>query len=349
MTAIFFAGAESDTLMKALMENGVKRVLCSYWYIQAGRRRAAVRRWHESRSDVEFFLDSGAYTFWQKSLRPEEIVPDWRKYKKLYFAYVDQTWGHWCRIAELDLDRTFPGITDDIITEWREEMLERWPEAPITVVWHKNRGMKAWEEYCADPRIRHLAIGSSNAQSPGAIMRMCWQAHQAGKLVHGFGITRVNGPVLLTNYDSVDSSSWMSAQKYGVTFIFDGNRFQYLARSGYRAKGARNLFRRYFRAIGCDPALIEADNLKEVRKSSIIAWRLLSNRLEYLRKIQRRTLYQHELEIEDGELAGLLPDPRSKKRVDQTIETDGALAVPCDEEDLGIRDVGARRRDEGEV
>ena len=169
------------------------------------RREEFVVRIQDEYKDVSFFLDSGAFTYWAKWQHESDRLTHWRTYKQRYFTYVDETWERWCRVAELDLDGAFNGEIDLYrLADWREEMFDRWPTAPITPVWHPERGPEEWTSYCRDDRIKHLAIGSGVANI-GMTRRLIYEAHQRNKLVHGFGMTHVATALPHLPYDSVDS------------------------------------------------------------------------------------------------------------------------------------------------
>lgn len=289
MTAIFLAGAEVETLTRALLDNGARRILYSYYYIYQMRREGFIARMQEEYPDVEWFLDSGAFTYWAKFKSEPEALPPWKIYKKLYFSYINDTWERWCRIAELDLDH-MDGITIDMIADWREEMITNWPKANICPVWHPSRGPEDWTNYVRDKRFRHLCIGSGQRDS-GLVRRMVMEARQRNKTVHGFGMTKVNTQLQQIPYDSVDSTSWLMGQKFGTLFVFQNNKFRLLGKDGSMGKNVRKLYRTHFTKIGVDWRKIEADDVAEVRRANILAWTRLGARLEEIRKRQKRSLY----------------------------------------------------------
>lgn len=286
MTVIFFAGAEVDILTKALLDNGVKRILYSYYYILTMQRETFIDKMQSEYKDVEWFLDSGAFTYGQKWNTDPGKLMDYRQYKKLYFRYINATWNRWVRIAELDLDKPEgwrEKITMDMLEEWRTEMHERWPDANIMVVWQLHRGPEEWTSYVRDRRFKYLAIGSGPPKI-GNLRKMVMEAHTWRKPVHGFGMTHVNTVLPYVPYDSVDSTSWVLGQKYGTLYVFKNNKFKTLAkkdlrydpkdawghktevvRPGYThrlqamGKADRQLYMNYFKNIGCNPKLIMSD------------------------------------------------------------------------------------------
>lgn len=293
MTAVYFAGGEVETLTRALLDNGVKRILYSYYYVYKMRREGFIARMQDEYRDVEWFLDSGAFTYIVKSRTDKASLPPWKAYRKLYFTYVRDTWERWARVMELDLDH-LEGVSFDDLMEWRDEMLETCgPGLNLCPVWHPGRGAAEWTAYCRDPRFRHLALGAghySRYSGSGRVRRMVMEAHNWNKTVHGLGMTGVNTALRVIPYDTVDSTSWLMGQKFGTLFVFQNNKFRLIGKDGSMGKRERMLYRSHFKAIGVDWRKIEADDGAEVRRANIIAWRRLSDRLEEMRKRQGRSL-----------------------------------------------------------
>lgn len=286
MTAIYLAGAEVETLTRALLDNGANKVLYSYYYIQQMRRERFIEQMQEEYPHVQWLLDSGGFTYWAKFKAQPERLMKVDEYRRRYFSYIDATWDRWARVTELDVDPT--GLaTPDEVAEWREEMLERWPRANIMPVWHPERGPEEWQVFCRDKRLKHLAIGSGQ-KLWGMVRRMIWEARLRNKTVHGFGMTKVRTVLPSVHYTTVDSTSWLMGQKYGTLFVFANNQFRLVGKGGSMGKAERKFYRKHFEKIGVDWRKIEADDVAEVRRANILAWTRLSDRMEYMRKRQGR-------------------------------------------------------------
>lgn len=281
-STIYFAGAEVETLTRALLDNGVKNILYSYFYILQMRRERFVARTIAQNPDVNFFLDSGAFTYYQKWQTDATRLPNYEQYVRRYFSYIDEYGEGFCRVTEPDLDKTLPDITLEKVNGWREEMLLSWPDLNIVPVWHWWRGADEWNGYCRDDRIRYLSIGRYSG-TPGSQRKMVMHAMTAGKPVHGFGQTKVNTLLRYVPYDSVDSTTWLTGQQYGTMYVFKGGKFITLAQQN-DGKRKRRLYRRYFEAQGCDWEKIKNDDVAEVRKANVIGWRLLADRMEEIKR-----------------------------------------------------------------
>jgi hypothetical protein len=319
---------EVETLTRALLDGGVKSILYSYFFIESMRREAFVDKMQREYPHVRWFLDSGAFSYMAQWSSGRSSLPDPYKYFERYCQYIETYGSRFCRIAELDLDHGVKALSPREVTEWREEMVRRWPHLPVMPVWHPSRGTAGWKEYLADPRFKFVGLGGGTAQqSVGYQRQMVMAAHRAGKRVHGFAMTKVQTVLKEVPYDTVDSTSWVMGQKFGTLYVFRHNRFFQLGKD--QGKDKRMLFRAYFRAIGVDPELIDDSdkNLKriarlrknqvaavqkeyarrrrhplfltpeeaakklaiaEVRKANVCAWRMLADRLETIQKRRER-------------------------------------------------------------
>lgn len=284
-TTLFMAGAEVTRLGNDLIRYGTKNILFSYYYILTMRREDIIRKWMDENPQINWFLDSGAFTYAVKFAEGGvEGLPPMRQYLQRYFSYVEECGHRWCRITEPDMD--IAGVPEDKVERWRNQMLDRWPTLNITPTWHRTRGVDEWYKYLEDKRIKTLAMGSGDFEDVGLSRRLILAAQSLGKPVHGFGLTRINTVLRHLPVDSVDSTSWVYGQKAGTIYIFRANKFFLLPQ---HKKAERRLYRTYFKNIGCDPKKIMEDDLYEVRKANILAWKMLADRLEHLKRMGKQT------------------------------------------------------------
>lgn len=277
-TTVFLAGGEVETLTRALVDNGVRWILLSYYYILAFGKEAWVSKLQDENPQITWFLDSGAFTY-ANQIAAGKKLPNPQKYVRGFFDYVQETGHRWSRIAEPDLDGIDGlDVADEQVEEWLEEMLTRFPDYPVMPTYHGWRGPAKWTSYCQDPRIKCLAIGRGT-RDIGIQRKLVLEARTAGKPVHGFAMTKFNTTLKTVPYDSVDSTSVWMGQKYGSIYIFMHNKWRVLVEKPDRRK-----FRKYFTSIGCNPDLIEKDDVAEVRRANVIAWRNLSERFHTLKE-----------------------------------------------------------------
>jgi len=180
-----------------------------------------------------FLLDSGAYTFMDNISRdPEEI--DFQEYTDQYAQFIN---NH-------DIERFFELDIDNVVglarTRELRRRLERKTGKDCIPVWHKSRGKDAFLKIARE--YDHIAIGGIVAGefSQDEYQYFRWftdKAHELGAKIHGLGFTPSN--IGKYGFDSVDSTSWLSAQKFGTVHKFTGSDLQQIDKPG-RAKHPEN-------------------------------------------------------------------------------------------------------------
>ena len=285
---IFLAGGEIEKLTRSLLDNGIKHLLYSYYYILRFSKEGFVDRMKQEYPGVKWFLDSGAFTYATViAAGGTRRLPPPERYKELYVDYVRDFGRGFYRVSELDVDGVLTAdgeqlVQYEVVCEWLEELLQTFPDYPVMPTYHGWRPREDWTAYCEDPRVRCLAIGRGT-KGLGRQRMLVMEAQKWLKPVHGFAMTKFQSTLKMVPYDSVDSSSWVMGQKYGLTYIFMANRWKVLTGD---QKRLRVRYRHYFNSIGVNADLIINDDLNELRKSNVIAWRNLSARYHEM-KVRR--------------------------------------------------------------
>lgn len=288
---VILAGGEVETLTRSLLDNGVKYILYSYFYIVAFGKASFIARMQDEYPDTLWFLDSGAFTYSVQVKGGMKKLPEPDIYVRNYMDYIEDTGHRWSRIAEADLDGILTNdgrefVPREQVYEWTEELLHRFPDYNIMPTYHWWRGTEWWDKMCEDPRVKCLAIG----RAPGSFGhqgKLVRRARAAGKPTHGFAMTRFKTTLMTVPYDSVDSSSVWMGQKYGHLYIFNNNRIWTIPPD---RKHERKNYAAYWRSIGCDPKKVADDDVAEVRKANVIAWRNIAARWQVMK--QRRDILQ---------------------------------------------------------
>lgn len=162
-----------------------------------------------------FLLDSGAFTF-MTSLKGQNI--NWEQYVINYGKFVKE---HDIKLFfELDID-SIVGIEE---VERLRGLLEKIAERKCIPVWHKSRGLEYWKKICKD--YDYVAIGGIVTQEIkrseyDVFLPLLKIARENNTKVHGLGFTNLKGMVKYKFY-SVDSTSWLSGNKFGAVYLFDG-------------------------------------------------------------------------------------------------------------------------------
>jgi hypothetical protein len=162
-----------------------------------------------------FLLDSGAFTF-MTSLKGTSI--DLNEYVINYGSFVKKhEIEHY---FELDID-SIVGIKE---VERLRCLLEKTAGRKCIPVWHKSRGLDYWKRMCKD--YDYVAIGGIVTKEIkrteyDVFIPLLKIAKENGCKVHGLGFTNLKGMQKYPFY-SVDSTSWLSGNKFGAVYLFDG-------------------------------------------------------------------------------------------------------------------------------
>jgi hypothetical protein len=203
---IFLAG--SYTRERLFLAHNPKYILESFFYVKPWQIER-IREWEC------FLLDSGAFTF-LTSQKNKNV--NWNQYVERYAAFIKD--NNIENYFELDID---PVIGYDQVLKIRN-FLESKTGKKCIPVWHRSRGKEDFLRTCDE--YGYIAIGGIvskeiKKQDYDVFYWLIEQAHLRGAKVHGLGFTNLEG---LTKYkfDSVDSTSWLSASRYGQVHYFDG-------------------------------------------------------------------------------------------------------------------------------
>lgn len=163
----------------------------------------------------KFLLDSGAFTFMTSQKNPSI---DWDDYVERYADFINRNKVD--LFFELDID-SIVGIKE---VERLRAKLERLTGKQSIPVWHKSRGKEYFLRMCREYNYVSLGGIVSREFVPSEYKYFPWFiniAHEHGAKIHGLGFTNLKG---LTKYhfDSVDSTSWTSGNRFGSVFYFDG-------------------------------------------------------------------------------------------------------------------------------
>lgn len=285
---LYLAGGEA--WFDLLLEMGVKNQLFSYFYFRQsfrGRNTKARQVLARMRKAKErgycFMLDSGAFTYQAKASTPGAGLPAPQGYFEEYKDFVNRYGDLFNVIVELDIDNsvtdpeTGQKITTSQVDDWTNELLVM-PEiaSKVMPVFHEHRGVNWLDSYLKDTSSPLVGLASRFTDA-GAVSALLGRCHIWGKYVHGFAQTRIRTDMKYTSWDSVDSTTWLRADKYGGTCIYWQDKFIVL---DHLHKADRQRYRDYYESWGLDMKKIAEDDLHENRRATIIAWRELANSFE---------------------------------------------------------------------
>ena len=177
----------------------------------------------------DYMLDSGAFSMLMGNAKKVDL----KTYVDSYIAYIQKY--NVQKFFELDID---PVVGYEEVLKIRKYIAEKVGRSPIPV-WHKSRGMKDFIEMCK--RYRYVAIGGyvSGEFTKGEVEKfplLIKEAHSHGAKIHGLGFTQLKY-LPRFHFDSVDSTAWVSGNRFGAVYKFDGKTMvKYNKPTGMRVK-----------------------------------------------------------------------------------------------------------------
>lgn len=166
----------------------------------------------------KFMLDSGAFTF----LTSHKGKVDWNEYLNGYIDFINR--NDVKLFFELDID---PIVGYENVLKMRARLERETGKRPIPV-WHKSRGKEEFLKMCDE--YDYVAIGGivSKEISRKEYDYFPWfikEAHKRGAKIHGLGFTNLEG-IRKYGFDSVDSTSWTSGNRFGSVYWFNGETME---------------------------------------------------------------------------------------------------------------------------
>jgi hypothetical protein len=169
-----------------------------------------------------FLLDSGAFTF----IAGKKKKVDWNEYLTRYIDFINR--NDVKLFFELDIDSI---VGYENVLNLRERLERETGKKPIPV-WHKSRGKEEFLRMC--DQYDYVAIGGivTKEIKTEEYRFLRWfveEAHKRGTKIHGLGFTNAKG-LRAYKFDSVDSSSWVYGNKYGMVQLFNGSGMKYISK-----------------------------------------------------------------------------------------------------------------------
>ena len=176
-----------------------------------------------------FLLDSGAFSFFGGK------AVNWNDYVTTYINFINKHDVE--HFFELDL-YSIIGVPE---TEKLRTRIETETGKQAIPVFHKRLGIDYYKQLCKD--YKYIAISASGMyeskwtrQEPERLKKMVKYANSKGVKVHGLGYTKIKMLHEIPFY-SVDSTSWLSGNRFGAVYRFNGNGFDKISKpEGMRVK-----------------------------------------------------------------------------------------------------------------
>lgn len=192
-------------------------ILCTYYHFH-GKKKIPEFAFHDGH-----ILDSGAFSTFHDIAKAKTF--DWDGYVNSYIQFIKRTKQK--LFFELDIDAVV-GLPK--VEYYRNKISDAIGIAPIPV-WHSNRRWEYFEMMCE--QFPYVALGTTMANNDGKLIRKNPEvlkkfintAHKNKAKIHGLGFTNIKWLKQL-KFDSVDSTSWISGQKFGMMHKWNGREMK---------------------------------------------------------------------------------------------------------------------------
>ena len=219
-TKIFLAGISSvkNTIIPYFKPH---YVLESFMYLRS-KRQPTLDYINWCLQADEFLLDSGAFTFMNKSKKGCDSSDEaLQEYIDSYVEFINQY--DIKHFFEMDIDCI---VGYDKVKEIRKYIEDK-TNKKVIPVWHKSRGMEEFHKMCKE--YEYVAVGGIAAKEIkrsefGLLYELCDIAHSYGCKIHGLGYS----PLSVLNerdcpFDTVDSTTWLAHLKKCSFSLDNGN------------------------------------------------------------------------------------------------------------------------------
>lgn len=247
---LYFAGAETPTLRKTLLEAGVRRVSFNYLHAIEGGRNTDIEAVFPA--DVEVLLESGA------SSAPETCSEQhWREHEENYLDWAQRVSHRAALVTEFDP----PMWNRAHLERRRAEVWDQLDPEVFLPVWHG--------ENLADlaGRYPNIAVVSPALKGLRDDIERCVTIH--GTRFHGLAFSSMRGIEDL-RLSSCSSTSWTAPMRFGETCIWDGRQLHRY--NGSRKEEARRRHREDILRAGFNYDAVLADDRDEVTRMAIWSW-----------------------------------------------------------------------------
>lgn len=175
-----------------------------------------------------FMLDSGAFSFFGGA------KTDLNEYVSKYIKFIND-WDVKL-FFELDIYQLIGKVDTDIINQ----RIEKETGKQTMPVFHYFLGTDYYKQICEE--YNYIAISASGMyaskwtrQNPEKLRKLIDYAHSKGVKVHGLGYTKMTMLDKMP-FDSVDSTSWIGGNRFGMVYEWNGKRFNKHQRDGKNVK-----------------------------------------------------------------------------------------------------------------
>ena len=288
-TSLCLAGLEAREFANTFIDMNVQSVLASFFYLRRKFKRTKeyIREVKDQYQNFSYiFMDSGGYSL-QQERRRGKLKISLKDYIKYYKDFALEMQEHVTVFGAVDSIEKGYDYEDYIehLYDFKNSGIHIAPTVWIDTKWNLVKKYKLTEEFDL--------IGLSGARFGfNKLMNQYMKLKRAGVKIHGYAATMEEHYTKL-KFFSVDSISWLSAQRHGLTFEYRNGKIR--TKSPYM----KNETRRHLTGLYADEynidkiAVIQENELRkrnqsvsqdiydEINKLNLVAWVKLADQLRH--------------------------------------------------------------------
>lgn len=258
---IFFQGSHLPTYRNLIKETGVGSSSLSYLGLR--NRTNFNKPWLVTKYFPEghsLFVDSGCQVL-NNEKEPRYTNEELREIAEHYYQWVEQNIDNIEIYSEFDavqLGKPFIEIKRDSV---RGLMFDK-----FLPIWREEDGLN--ELYRLGEKFGRVGVSQTHLKGRDLIPTLNRMA-DAGVELHGLAMTKQD-IMRSVKWTSVSSTSWVSPQKYGATFVWSHNQLKSYSKE--QKEQARRKERFVIEAAGFDVEKILNEDPKELLRLSLWSW-----------------------------------------------------------------------------
>jgi hypothetical protein len=277
---LFLSGAENQKAFGTITHIKHPYVLMSFLYLR--KKKTTLEQYLDKAGyDMKFMIDSGAHSFIDNgvahSLKSQNPQNDVMRFIDEYLTFLDRNKKFIDLAVELDLQRA-PWDLDkdpedhvgfDIVRKWRQEIFSKLDLGfPIIFVNHEE----PWEETASYGKFIGLSATKEHQRAYGKVFTL---AKKLNIGVHGFAVT--GKEIKRLPFTTVDSTSWLSGNRFGVTYWFRGSSMLTIDKN---YKHRRRAMKKECEDYGIDHKLLMEDDDDAIMLWNAYQWKKYANWVE---------------------------------------------------------------------
>jgi hypothetical protein len=258
---LYFQGAHLPTYRNLIKETGTPSSSLSYLGLRGrtnfGKPWLVKKYFPEGHS---LFVDSGCQVL-NNEKEPRYTNEELLEIAEHYYSWISQNINEIEIYSEFDALQLGKGYIEGKRDSVREELFDK-----FLPIWRPDDGVDDLN-YLAE-RFGKIGITQTNMHGRDLVLVLNRLA-SAGVQLHGLAMTKQD-IMQAVNWTSVSSTSWVSPQKYGATFVWSHNQLKSYSKE--QKEQARRKERFVIEAAGFDVEKILNDDPKELLRLSLWSW-----------------------------------------------------------------------------